>query len=359
VDIGGVLALRSMTRPEHWPAKEAMQARCDRHPGSSTPNQHCTCGLYAAASPEDLGRSGMFSGATSVVGAIAMWGTVVEHARGARSRFAYPARLRLVCGPCLGAGDGAVDPVSVIGASGTLQVVCRAHRRGIAGPARPAADVQSELLSTYSVDLLPIDRVSRALRTAPDRVARPVGWYFRLALTGIFRLLHVLIIVWCAIWMLGGFLLIGGVVIGVIVNVLGGGADPRAASSVSVVMPSPAPVDDVRLTLPPEIDEPYRGPLPAHVRPFNFAPLCGVGEGSRVELVSCKDRSDLLGFAELTEPEGPRTDCLKGWDAYTRGHHYWICWEAFESGAFAHRWANAPNPFTIPVEEGGALDERR
>lgn len=151
--IDGTLRLRSVTRSDHWPANEAMEAKCDRHQGSTSPSDHCSCGLYAAASPEDLARSGVFNNATVVIGAIAMWGTVIEHTRGARSRFAYPARLRLACGPCLAGGSGAVEPVSVIGMSGSLMVVCRRHGFGGRAPTRPAAEVQAELLSAYGVEL--------------------------------------------------------------------------------------------------------------------------------------------------------------------------------------------------------------
>ena len=67
-----------------------------------------------------LGEVGCERIGGSVVGTVSMWGRVIEHTRGARSRFAYPARLRLVCGPCLAVGAGAVTPVRVLGDHGSL-----------------------------------------------------------------------------------------------------------------------------------------------------------------------------------------------------------------------------------------------
>ena len=138
--VGGVLTLGSLTRPDTWPPGEVMEARCTRHRGTTALIQGCTCGLYAAASAKDLARTGVLNPAVGVVGAIAMWGTVVEHQRGARSRFAYPARLRLACGPCLHAGAGAVDPLTVVDRGGTLTALCSTARevrrwiRGARGP---------------------------------------------------------------------------------------------------------------------------------------------------------------------------------------------------------------------------------
>jgi hypothetical protein len=360
--IDGTLRLRSVTRSDHWPPNEAMEAKCDRHQGSTRPSDRCSCGLYAAASPEDLARSGVFSNATVVVGAMAMWGTVVEHTRGARSRFAYPARLRLACGPCLAQGHGAVAPLSVIGSSGSLMVVCRRHGFGGRAPTRPAAEVQAELLSAYGVELLPIERVSRGLRTGASPT-HPAGCYVEMALTGFFRLLGFVINAVMVMWIIGWFLVIGGAVIGGILHLFAGSSDVRRAAppSVAVVIQSPSPAAYVLIMAPRETDEPYRGGLPAPPISFrDIAFLCGVGDGTRVNLVPCTSKgSDLLGFAVLTEPKGARHDCSGRWDAYTRGPHYWICWNQYGEQAFVHRWANAPNPFMIPTEEGGALDEHR
>ena len=164
---GGALTLRSVTRPDHWPAREAMVARCLQHRAGTVPEWYCTCGLYAVTSPEHLVRSGVLAIESGVVGTVSMWGRIIEHPFGARSRFAYPARLRLVCGRCLALGAGAVTPVMVLGERGSLAAVCEAHWSGPAARADPAAEVQAELLSTYGVELLPIEQLSGA--SAPGR----------------------------------------------------------------------------------------------------------------------------------------------------------------------------------------------
>jgi hypothetical protein len=171
--VDGALSLRSVTRPVYWSPKDAMVATCVLHRAWTVPDEHCTCGLYAAASPEHLARSGVLRIESSVVGAISMWGRVIEHTFGARSRFAYPARLRLVCGPCLAVGAGAVTPVRVLGEHGSLKAVCQAHWSGPTARADPAADVEAELLSTYGVELLPIEQLSGGLRIRPVRTTRP------------------------------------------------------------------------------------------------------------------------------------------------------------------------------------------
>ena len=169
--VGGELSLRSVTRPDHWPAREAMVARCLQHRGTA-PDWHCTCGLYATASPEQLAMSGVLGEGIGVVGTVAMWGRIIEYTLGTRSRFAYPARLRLVCGRCLALGAGAVTPVRVLGEHGSLTAVCEAHWSGPAARADPAADLEAELLSTYGVELLPIEQLSGGLRAWPIRISR-------------------------------------------------------------------------------------------------------------------------------------------------------------------------------------------
>jgi hypothetical protein len=159
----GSLTLMAVTRSDEWPAGEAARARCHAHPGRRAPSSSCSCGLYAATSPQALARSQVFTGSTSVVGAVAMWGTVVEHVQGARAETSYPARLRLACAPCLAAGRGAIEPAFVVGTT-QLVAVCLRHALGASGPRASATDVQAELLSTYAVDLMPLERVSGPLK---------------------------------------------------------------------------------------------------------------------------------------------------------------------------------------------------
>ena len=188
------------------------------HPGRPAPSGPCSCGLYAATSPQALAASQVFTGATSVVGAVAMWGTVVEHARGARAETSYPARLRLACAPCLAAGRGAIEPAFVVGTS-QLVAVCLRHALGASGPRVSASDVQAELLSTYAVDLMPLERVSRPLKARGAQGSDPqdilvmlVGFVFQ-AIGFVINVVMTLIIV---TWVLA--LVIG--VVGWIVRLL-------------------------------------------------------------------------------------------------------------------------------------------
>jgi hypothetical protein len=160
------LRLISLTRNDAWPARTAMRARCDLAAHDPAPSVGCSCGLYAAREPEDLPQAGVGAYNASVVGSVAMWGRVIEHEFGSRSQNAYPARFRLVCGPCLGEGRGAVEPILVFARSAALVSACATHAGGVAD-VLDARQVQSELLSTYAVDVLPIERVREALKTPP------------------------------------------------------------------------------------------------------------------------------------------------------------------------------------------------
>ena len=175
-----------------------MAAHRDRIPGRS-----CSCGVYAASTPEGLARAGVLTESVGVVGVIAMWGTVIEHDRGARAQLAYPARLRLICGPCLQQGRGAVDPAVVIG-SGTSLALCARHAIGRRGPRTPAARVQADLLSKYAVDLVPLERVSSALKI-PHAPRDPLDLATRVvesAVPALGSVLHALLF----LWTIAGFL---------------------------------------------------------------------------------------------------------------------------------------------------------
>jgi hypothetical protein len=167
--VGGRLSLISATRDHVWPEADALEASCwiDHGADGGVPHPQCRCGIYAASSPSILPEANVITPETCVVGAIAMWGSVVEHARGARSQFAYPARLRLVCGRCLTSGQGAVEPVRAREWEGVVMAACDRHEGGFL-TTRAAAEIQQELLSTYVIDLLPIERLQRALAPVRD-----------------------------------------------------------------------------------------------------------------------------------------------------------------------------------------------
>ena len=158
------------------------------------------------------------------------------------------------------------------------------------------------------------------------------------------------------LWAFSGLLVVGVLLVAGAFNAVTHllGIAPADAATPSVTVPSPPPS---YVVVPPTHHHPYRGtPRPYRRPPPAFAAVCGVGAGSHVEYVACTDpRSDLFGFAERSEPNGPTTDCTFGSDAYTRGPHYWICWSSFGLGAFVHPWATAPSPWSVPQREGGAL----
>ena len=86
---------------ERWPARRAARAECPPHGngwGHRPPEAGCTCGLYAVDRlerlPAVIGRD------VTLIGSVALWGTLLEHEAGFRAEFAYPQRLRMVCGPC-------------------------------------------------------------------------------------------------------------------------------------------------------------------------------------------------------------------------------------------------------------------
>ena len=161
-----------------WPARRRFEARCAgesrfgrrpladaQHP---SPSLACTCGIYASASLRDLTSSTRALPALSVVGTASMWGRTIEHERGWRSEYAYPARLTLVCAECVRSGSGKGKPAALaLGVYGQraseLVAVCSDHRGIVAeGESFPLFDPQEVnglLLDRYAVDLLPFEAV--------------------------------------------------------------------------------------------------------------------------------------------------------------------------------------------------------
>jgi hypothetical protein len=170
---GEGLRLVSLTRDDAWPALRPMRACCEQAPHAAVPSVGCSCGLYAMRDPEGLAQAGVGAFNASVVGQVAMWDRVIEHESGARSQTAYPARLRLVCGSCLEEGRGAVEPVVVFEHERALVSACATHASGVAD-VLDARRVRSELLSTYGVDLLPIERIEEAMKAPPETAAARV-----------------------------------------------------------------------------------------------------------------------------------------------------------------------------------------
>jgi len=126
-----------------------------------SPEPGCTCGIHAMKEPIRLRRSrpGKTAG---VIGTVAMWGRVIEHTRGWRAEFAYPARLRLICVWCLWSGRLPGLPDHVLDRGGDLLPVCEEHLREpkAVGAALQVRTVEGEMLDTYGVELLPVELLS-------------------------------------------------------------------------------------------------------------------------------------------------------------------------------------------------------
>jgi hypothetical protein len=368
VRIRGRLALRSITQDAVWMPDEAMHATCRRlSSGHRSPGDGCTCGLYATSTPEALARAGVFNASIGVVGAIAMWGRVVEHGRGARSEFAYPARLRLVCGSCLAQGWGAMPPVQVLESSGGLIPVCRRHSTGQRGESVEAQVIEAELLSTFGVELLPLERVHRALRIRHRSAASSSIRLFEHPVRTLFALASAFFGAMMIVLVVGTMLSLAFSIIGGVASAMFGHNGPSPTAVVAVPS-STQPIDDVAGTVTvdaptivndfPELsDDRQLITFPAFPA---LALLCGVGDGSRVDVVPCQHHPRaLFGFGVREAPHGPATDCLKGWDAYSRGRRFWVCWERLPGAPEVDRWVRSANPWSMPVDEGGAIHEHR
>ena len=208
----GSLTLVSVMRPTRWPQQKAMRSECPSC-GSSGPGAACSCGIYASSSPKNLGASGAFTAETSVVGAIAMWGRVIEHDRGTRARFAYPARLCLVCATCLQMGGGGVAPTVVSeDLAGGLVAYCGRHSLNRVGELHEAKTVQSELLSAYAVDLLPRERVIDSLKIPGVRAQLTLTPVLELAMMGLGLVINGFMFFMVMAWWLGvAFAIVGAV----------------------------------------------------------------------------------------------------------------------------------------------------
>ncbi len=173
---------------DSWEPRVAQQARCalpalltlniGRH---QAPDVRCRCGIYASRSLGDFERPRPAWPPPTVVGTVALWGTVIEHERGWRGQFAYPARLRLVCPMCAWFEPGPGIPRVVHTFADRLYALCTQHRGGIQVPdgrrTRPTgidpAELQTQLLNAYAVEILPGDAVGSLISQPPTTVIDP------------------------------------------------------------------------------------------------------------------------------------------------------------------------------------------
>ena len=143
-----------------WPRLNTASARCWRHRRHAAPVVACTCGLYAVRDAALLRRAR----SPGVVGTVALWGRVVEHALGWRGEFAYPQRLSLVCHVCMfQRGFDRASPSGVVAyRNGSLSPLCDRHllTAQACSPAHlevlPAEDVIIQLTDAYAVEPLVI-----------------------------------------------------------------------------------------------------------------------------------------------------------------------------------------------------------
>jgi len=101
VRAGGAFRLGSVVQHTLWATNSEFTADCHRlrlfrRRRHEAPDMNCECGIYAAATLEQLRLyvvEGLRGQLSRVVGRVALWGTVVECERGFRASRAYPARL--------------------------------------------------------------------------------------------------------------------------------------------------------------------------------------------------------------------------------------------------------------------------
>jgi hypothetical protein len=309
---GDEMRLTAVTRRTVWPALEPMRATCPEHPPGEVPGPDCMCGLYAASSLRSLVRAGVLQHRTvGAVGAIAMWGRVVEHDRGVRSSLAYPARIRLVCGPCLSERRGPVDPLRVVSRCGQPVPLCAAHLDpGEAGD--PAADVEADLLGAYAVELMPAEiavtglghgRVAAAILRRLDGAPR-IPQRLRVPVR------------------------IAGIIAAVAILTLGAVTVPRTARG-----PAPAAPARAEPAAPATSDTPAssgsrrpRATPPSAVSQTRLpGVMCGVVGGGVIQEVDCRaGRADAFGIT--SSPPAPRSSCGGEYEWFTRGHAWSACW---------------------------------
>lgn len=173
-----------------WTPRQPAEARCGASPvlslGRGThraPALECHCGIYAARSLKTFERPRPAWPPPPVVGTVALWGTVIEHEDGWRARFAYPARLGLVCAMCAWFEPGPGTPAVVHTFVGKLYALCGQHRGGIIVPdgrrtspteVEPRA-LHARLLDEYAVDPLPADAI--AWLCAQPRTPEPPAYF--------------------------------------------------------------------------------------------------------------------------------------------------------------------------------------
>lgn len=284
---GGVTLGSLFSPEERWPARRAMRAVCAVE-GSyhRAPAAECRCGYYAYAHRERLAGA---SRRAAVIGSVSMWGSVVGHDFGYRAEFAYPQRLRLICGRCLRVGRD--RPARwVIDRRDDLRAACARHAvRSRRSTRIPALAVERDLLGGYAVDVLPWT----GLEAPPPwrRLGRGVRSFLG-AKTSIGWLLVALLVAAVAFWGAGAT---GDPVV-----------NPTSASSGPRATASPAPH---------RFDRPAAGVV--------LRKTCGSGPVDAIEVVPCAEPHDWTSSAIFHAGVVPK--CF-GATVQTRPDGRTLCW---------------------------------
>jgi hypothetical protein len=151
-------SLDPIGRGRSWSKGSATIARCWRHRRHRPPIAGCTCGLYAVPDRAQLRRAR----SPAVVGTVALWGRVVQHASGWRGEYGYPQRIALVCHVCLFQRDLALSQPDrvVLTLDGNLVPLCDHHLAVASACAMRICEVRStvevlrQVLDSYSVEHL-------------------------------------------------------------------------------------------------------------------------------------------------------------------------------------------------------------
>ena len=337
LDDDGEVELVSPIQSFVWPPREPSRARCGTHFGKQLPCQSCTCGLYAVTRLDRLPAAGGLasSAPVAVVGSVAMWGRVVEHANGYRGQLAYPDRIRLVCRHCLRAGPKGVPTRIERTFMEDLEPVCDTHatNRLSFGDEITAERLQQMVLDAYAVDLLPIEALHQAgfwpSLVTPAGIGAAARHESRELARGRGAVLAVALCV-------AAYLVLRAV------GFFGGVASPPATApiddaTVEAENPVAAPVEAPRADLPHRRSSGQRpGP--------RFGVVCGHRIGDAVQMLPCKHpMAGLLGFwsspPDRRQACGPRA-------AFTWRATFSVCWLDLDSGAEwetlampgVHRW---------------------
>jgi hypothetical protein len=297
----GGFGLGSLFSPEErWPARAATRAVCAAEASyHRAPAVDCRCGYYAYA---DRGRLAGASRRSAVIGSVAMWGSVVGHDFGYRAAFAYPQRLRLVCGRCLRIGRDRAARWIVERRDGPA-AVCGRHASRLRRRARiPAGRVQADLLGGYAVELLPATGL--AAPPWPRRVARGTAAFLG-AKTSIGWLLVATLVASVAFW-----------------GAARTGEGVRTDASATAAVPTAAGAGRSG----PDVSQGYDRPSAGVV----LRQSCGVGRPSDIRVVPCSARHEWTSNAVFHAGVVPK--CF-GAVVQTRPNGRRLCWVPVEPPA--------------------------